>query len=102
MRDDDRIPIARGDSAKKFLPILRLEILLACGQDVRARIQRQQLGRELAEHVIGDDEHRLAGNAEPSRLHRGGDHRVGLAYADNVGEQRVRCLQDAPDSGLLM
>ena len=52
VRDDDGIPIAGGDAAEKFLAVLRLEILLACGQDVCARIQRQQLGGELAEHVI--------------------------------------------------
>ena len=102
MRDDDGIPIAGGDAAEKFLAVLRLKILLAGGQDVCARIQRQQLGGELAEHVIGDDKHRLAGKAEPPRLHRGGDHRVGFARANDVGQQRVRCLQNAPDTRLLM
>ncbi len=41
-------------------------------------------------------------NAEPLRLHRGGDHRVGFARADDVGQQRVRRLQNAPDAGLLV
>ncbi len=102
MRDDDGIPISGGDSAEKLLAVLRLEILLAGGQDVRARIQRQQLGGKLAKHVIGDNKHRFAGQAEPPRLHRGGDHRVSFARTNNMGEQRVRCLQNAPDTGLLV
>ncbi len=100
--DDDGIPIAGGDAAEKFLAVLRLEILLAGGQDVCARIQRQQLGGELAEHVIGDDKHWLAGQAEPSRLHRGSDHGVGFACANDMGQKRVRRLQDAPDTCLLV
>jgi len=42
MRDDDGVPIARGDAAEQLLPVLRLEILLARDQDVRAGIQCQQ------------------------------------------------------------
>ena len=68
VRDDDGIPIAGGDAAEQFLAVLRLEILLAGDQDVRARIQRQQLGGELAEHVIGDDEHRLAGQDQAASI----------------------------------
>ena len=63
---------------------LRLEILFAGDQDVRAGIQCQQFGRELAEHVIGNGEHRFAGEAQPFQFHRGGDHCVRLAGADNV------------------
>jgi hypothetical protein len=44
----------------------------------------------------------LRARPEPLQFHRGGDHREGLARADDVGEQRVRRLQDAPDTGLLM
>lgn len=44
VRDDDSIPIARGDAAEKLLSALRLKILLACNQNVCARIQRQQFG----------------------------------------------------------
>ncbi len=98
MRDDDGIPIPGGDAAEQLLPVLRLEILLARDEDVRAGIQRQQFGRELAEHVVGHGEHRLAGEPKPLQLHRGGDHREGLARADDVGEQRVRRLQNAPDA----
>ena len=52
VRDDDGIPLARGDSAEQLFPVLRLKVLLARNQDVRAGIQRQELGRELAEHVV--------------------------------------------------
>ena len=102
MRDDDGVPISGGDAAEKFLAVLRLKILPAGDEDVCARIQREQLGRELAEHVVWHSEHRLARKAEPLQLHRGGDHGVGFARADDVGEQCVRRLQNPPDTGLLM
>ena len=102
MRDDDGIPIAGGDAAEKFLPVLRFKILLARHEDVCARIQHEQFGRKLAEHVVGHGEHRLARQSQPLQLHRGGDHRVGLARADDMAEQRVGRLQNAPDAGLLM
>ena len=100
--DDDGVPIPGGDAAEELLSILGLKILFARNQDIRARIQRQQFGRELAKHVIGDDKQRLAGEAKPLQLHRGGDHRIGFTRADYVGEQGVRRLQDAPDAGLLV
>ncbi len=47
----------------------------------------KQFRGELAEHVIGDDKHRLAGKTKPPRLHRSGNHRERLARADDVREQ---------------
>ena len=44
VRDDDGIPIAGGDAAEKFFPVLRFKILLARNQNVRARIQHEQFG----------------------------------------------------------
>ena len=102
MRDDDGIPIAGGDAAEKFFPVLRLKILLARDEDVCARIQHEQFGRKLAEHVVGHGEHGLARQPQPLQFHRGGNHRVGLARADDMAEQCVGRLQDAPDTGFLM
>ena len=102
MRDDDGIPIAGGDAAEKFLAVLRLKILLARHEDVCARIQHEQFGRELAEHVVGNGEHGLARQPQPFQLHRGGNHRVGLARADDMAEQRVGRLQNAPHARLLV
>ena len=65
VRDDDGIPIAGGDAAEQLLAVLRLEIYFARDQDVRAGIKREQFGRELAEHVVGHGEHRLAGETKP-------------------------------------
>ena len=64
--------------------------------------KHEEFSGELTEHVVGDDKHRFAGEAEPLQLHRGGDHRVGFSRPNDMGEQRVGCLQDAPDSGLLV
>ena len=71
-------------------------------ENVRSRIEREQLGRELPEHVIRHDEHRLRREPEPLQFDAGRDHRVGLAGADDVREQRVVALHDAPDRVLLM
>ena len=70
MCDDHGIPITGGDAAEKFFAVLRLEILLARDQNVCARIQHEQLGRKLAEHVIGNGEHRFAGKSQPFQFHR--------------------------------
>ena len=56
MRDDDGIPVAGGNAAEQFLAVLGLKIFLARHEDVRARIEHEQFGRELAEHVIGNGE----------------------------------------------
>ena len=102
MRDNDGIPIAGGDAAEKFLAVLRLEILLARHEDVGARIQHEQFGGELAEHVIGNGEHGLARESQAFQLHRSGNHRVGLARTDDMAEQRIGRLQDAPNPRLLV
>ena len=73
VRDNDGIPIAGGDAAAKFPPVLRLEILFARDQDVRARIQHEQFAGELAEHVVGHGEHGLARQSQPFQFHRGSD-----------------------------
>ena len=65
VRDDDGVPIAGGDAAEELLAVLRLEIHFARDQDIRAGIKREQFGRELAEHVVGHGEHRLAGETKP-------------------------------------
>ena len=89
MRDDDGIPIAGGDAAEQFFPVLRLEVFFARHEDVCSRIQHEQFGGELAEHVIGNGEHRLARQPQPLQLHRGGNHGVGLARTDDMAEQYV-------------
>ena len=102
MRDDHRVPISRGDAAEKFPAVFGFKVFLAGDQDVRARIQDEQLGRELAEHVIGHGEHGFASQPQPFQLHRGGDHRVGLARADDMAKQGVVRLQNAPHTRFLM
>ena len=100
--DDDGVPIPRRDAAEQLLAIRRLEVLLAGDEDVRAWIERQQLSRELAKHVVWHGEQWLSRKAEALQLHRRCDHRERLARADNVREQRVGRLQCAPDAGLLV
>ena len=102
VRDDDGIPIAGGDAAEQLLAVLRLEIHFARDQDIRAVIKREQFGRELAEHVVGHGEHRLAGETKPLQFHRCCDSCVRLSRTDDVSEQRIGGLQDAPYSRLLM
>ena len=102
MRDDHRVPVAGGNPAEQPCAFARLEVFLAGNENVRGRIQREQFRRELREHVIGHDEHRFRRQPEPLQLDSGCDHRVGLAGADDVREQRVIALDDSPDGILLM
>ena len=86
----------------QLTPFSRLEVFLGSDEDVCTRVERQQLGRKLAEHVIRNDEHRLARQAEPLQFHASGHHRERLSSADPVCEQCVWRLQNAPDPGFLM
>jgi len=52
--------------------------------------------------VVRNGEHRLPGETKPFQFHRRRDHRERLARADNVGEQRVGRLQDAPHARFLV
>ena len=95
-----QLPVAM--RLKSFLRFCASKSSLPGDEDVCARIQREQFGGKLAEHVIGNGKHRLAGQSQPLQFHRRGNHRVGLARADNVAEQRVGRLQNAPDARLLV
>ena len=86
VRDDHGIPVAGGDATHERLALGLLKIDLRRHENVGARVKRQQFGRELAEHVIGHDEQRFPGKAEPLQLHRGGDHDKRLARPDHVGQ----------------
>ena len=90
------------DPAEQPRAVARLEVFFAGDENVRSRIKREQLGRELPEHVIRHDEHRLRRETEPLQFDGGSDHRVGFAGADDVREQRVVALHDSPDGILLM
>src|SRR5437870_11820591 len=87
--DDNSVPIAGGDAAEQFLAVVSLEIFLTRDQDVRPGIKGEQFGRELAKHVVGHGEQRLAAQSKPLQFPRGGDHRVRLSGTDDVSEQRV-------------
>ncbi len=102
MGDDDAIPIPRRDAAEKPRSLRRLEVLLAGNQNVRRRVQREQLRRKLREHVIRNNEHRLRRQPKPLQLNPRRDHRVGLSRADRVREERVVALHDPPNRVLLV
>ncbi len=65
MRHDHRIPIPRGDAAEESRAFRRLEVFLAGDENVRCRIEREQFGGELREHVIRHGEHWFRREAEP-------------------------------------
>src|SRR5439155_27307297 len=99
---DNRVPIPRRDAAHQLTPFARLEVFLGSDEDICTRVERQQLGRKLTEHVIRNDEHWFARQAEPLQFHASGHHSERFSSADHVCEQCVWRLQDSPDAGFLM
>lgn len=83
-------------------PARCLKVVFAGDENVRGRIEREQLGGELREHMIRHREHRLRRESEPLQLDARGNHRVGLPRPDDVREQRVVALNHAPNSVLLV
>ena len=102
MGDDDGVPIAGRNAAHQLTALVLFKILLGRRQNVRARIKHEQFGSELAEHVVGNGEHRLARQSQPFQFHARRNHREGLARADDMAKQCVRRLHNAPHAGLLM
>ena len=51
---------------------------------IGGRVELEPLAGELVEHVVQDHHRRLRRGAESAQLHRGHDHRGGLAGADRV------------------
>jgi len=68
----------------------------------RAGIQRQQLGGELAEHVIGDNKHRLAGKNQAPRFHRSGNHRVSFFPRQRRGPAMCSVFVESRQTRLLV
>ena len=96
MRDDDGIPVAGGDAAEKLRAAVLRKVILARRKDGGVRVQGQQLGRELREHVIGHGKHGFAGQSETLHLNGGGNHRVGFARAHGVGQENVAAAHATP------
>ena len=96
MRHNHSIPIARGDAAHQPLAGAFLEILFGRDQNVSAGIESQQFRGKLAEHVVWNAEQGLARQPQSFQFHCGRNHRVGLARADDVGQQTIWRLQSPP------
>ena len=102
MCNDNGIPIPGCNPAEQAGAVAGCEVFFSGSENIRSRIKREQFGRELREHVIRHDKHRLRRQPKPLQLNCSCDHRVGLARADDVRKQGVIALNDSPDGILLM
>ena len=100
--DDDGVVGARGDPAHDPLALALGEVLLAGDEQVRRRVEPQELGAPLLDEVVRHHDHRLLGQADPLELHGRRRHLEGLARADDVGQERGRALERPPDGVLLV
>lgn len=96
VRDDHRVPIARGDARHQLAPAIAFQILLSGHEHRGLRIQAHELGRVLAEHVIRDHMAGLREEAQAPHLHARDHAHCRLAGADHVEQAHVAGLHDAP------
>ena len=93
---DHRVPVTGCDAGEEALAVGFLKVALGCGQHVGAGVQLDEVLRPLSHQMVGDNEHRLAGQAQAAQLHGCGHQREGLAGTDDVIRQGAAALHDAP------
>ena len=93
---DHRVPVTGCDAGEEALAVGLLKVALGCGQHVGAGVQLDEVLRPLPHQMVGDNEHRLAGQAQAAQLHGCGHQREGLAGTDDVIRQGAATLHDAP------
>ena len=96
VRDDHRVPIARGDARHQLAPAVAFQVLLARHQHRGVRIESDEFRRVLGQHVVGDHMAGLIGETQPAQLHAGDDAYRRLAGADHMEQPGVAGLHDAP------
>ena len=96
VRDDHRVPIARGDARHQLAPAVAFQVLLARHQHGRVRVEPNELRRVLGKHVIGDHMAGLVDEAQTPQLHARDHAHRRFAGADDVEQPGVAGLHDSP------
>ena len=76
--------IACGNPAAEALAVFHLKVFLRSDQDIRRRIELQELRRPLLRQMIRHDKEGLIAKSEPLGFHSSGSHFKGLACAHGV------------------
>ena len=95
--DDHHVVVARSNAREQAAAARLLEVFLACGKHVGARIELFHVGRPLLDQVVRNDDHRLLRQAHSTALHGAGDGREGLASPDRVVVQHRGVGNSAPN-----
>ena len=88
--------------ATNCVPAVGLQVVVPGGQHAGLGVELEELALELLQHVVGDHDRGLGGQAEAAQLHRAHRHLGGLARPDVVGEQDGGLVDDPRDGGELV
>ena len=99
---DDGVVVACGDAGTEFLAVMLLEVLFGRYQDVRGRVQTQELRSPLFGQVIWHHKEGFLAQAQALGLHRGPHHFKGLTRAHLMGQQGIAAVQYMGDGIFLM
>ncbi|OAJ66098.1 hypothetical protein A0123_03225 [Gluconobacter cerinus] len=102
MRDDDRVPLTRGRTGEKALALRLHEVRLVRHQDLRGRVEHQELAGHLRQTMSRHHHHGLRDQAETALLHDRRAHREGFPRPHGMGHVSVARGNDAPDHPLLV
>ena len=99
---DHRVPVPGRDPGDELVPAVGLEVVVPGGQHAGLGVELEELALELLQHVVGDHDRGLGGQAEAAQLHRAHRHLGGLARPDVVGQQDGGLVDDPRDGGELV
>ena len=99
---DHRVPVPGRDPGDELVPAEGLQVVVPGGQHAGLGVELEELALELLQHVVGDHDGGLGGQAEAAQLHRAHRHLGGLARPDIVGEQDGGLVDDPRDGGELV
>ena len=102
MREHERVVVVAANAGCEQRTALRADVVLVDDENLRRAVEPDDVCRELAEHVVRDDEHRTRDEPEALLLHRSDDHDGRLFGADLVPEPGVARQHDTCDSRLLV
>ena len=87
--NDNRVPIARGNTRQERLALISLRGLLVRHQQSGRRVEFAKAVGELSQRAVLHDDHGLVRRLESAHFHRRGNQREGLARANRVRQQRA-------------
>ena len=102
MADDDGVIIPCRDPAAELFPVGWFKVLFGRDKDICRRVQAQEVRAPLLRQVVGHDIEAFLGQTKPLGLHTGGDHLVGLAGTDTVGQKGIVPVEDMGDRVFLV